>query len=352
MPPDSASEHALGQELLRDRARVRDRVAERPCPRGSPRSSRALAVRARDRRRRRARLDPHEVAQLDHPAVASCARRGRRSNRGRARSFSLEPHADVVAVAALLERARRRCRRSWPARPARACAASTPSAAAFSRSGITRSSGRPSFRLLSRSTKPPVRASAAMNWSAERVELVELEVAAQLAPRTRRCCRRPSSPTDRTCAPSWPGIAAEHARAPASMISCTSRSRSCSELQHREHHAARWVLADAVGPADAHAGEERRPPPAARASTSRCASARSSVRLERRCRAGSRSRRRSGPRPTGGKNSAPSCVPKPQATRERRERDAERRAAVRERPVEQRSVAASRAPTKPTSSRW
>ena len=101
-------------------------------------------------------------------------------------------------------------------------AASTPSSAAFSRSGTMRSSGRPSLRLLSRSTKPPRVRSAAMNLSA--------------AASRSASARLPRSATS-NCAPPppcmeegsmilmfWPGMPPSTSRA-SEMTCCTVRLR-------------------------------------------------------------------------------------------------------------------------------
>ena len=113
--------------------------------------------------------------------------------------------------------------------------ASTPRAAAFSRSGTTRSSGWPSFRLLVRSTRPPRVASSAIISSARRSSSASARL-------PRISITKPASEPP-IISPGFmmrmlrPGSAAACAR-PSSMSSNTERSRSARGLQGSEEHAA------------------------------------------------------------------------------------------------------------------
>ena len=97
--PESASVTPSGRISAAICARVRDRGAELLALEVRRDRHAALAVDARDRRRRGAGLDRHQVAQLDHARRRACARRGCSIASGSCAVLVLEAHADVVAAA-------------------------------------------------------------------------------------------------------------------------------------------------------------------------------------------------------------------------------------------------------------
>ncbi len=174
--------------------------------------------------------------------------------------------------------------------------ASTPSAAAFSRSGITRTSGRPSVQALVEVDEAAARLQGGHEIVAEVGQLLELEVAAQLDLELALVRRHRRSPTCRRAGRARPGSRPSTWR-PSSMISCTSRRLHA--LQHHEHDPARRVGA-AFGAREADAGEHagdfglrEHPFLVAFHASPAC--------LPARCPAASRSRRRSGRRPRAGR---------------------------------------------------
>ena len=212
-----------------------------------------------------------------------------------------------------------------------------PSAAAFARSGITRSSGWPSLRLRSRSTKPPLRREPLDHRVRPLRELVERQVAAQLD--LHRALVRPAA--HHLGRVEDPDLAAgDRRRAPrARRASAPARcARARCAAQRAEHHALGWPAAEPLGPGVAdrreHAGHLglREEPLPRRARGTRASPRTREPGAVSICAKNSASS-------ADGNSSPSSARPKTSATANDDQRDRDRAPAVRERPVERAPVA-------------